>query len=62
MVFNRQFLPHYDGFDEKALFASFAGIGMNFAANPSKDPNIKDTVLAASIDGLEKMTCEFLPY
>jgi hypothetical protein len=30
-----------------------AGIGMHFAAKPSQEPNIEDTVLAASIEGME---------
>lgn len=36
----------------KALTAAMAGIGMNFAAAPSLDPNIEDTLLAASVEGL----------
>jgi hypothetical protein len=53
MAFSRQLLPRSDGLDEKSLLSNFVGIGMNFAAKASKDPNIEDTVLAASIEGLE---------
>jgi hypothetical protein len=34
------------------LTAAMAGIGMNFAGAPSLDPNIEDTLLAASVEGL----------
>ena len=36
-----------------ALTAAMVGIGMNFAASPSPNPNIEDTLLAASVEGLE---------
>lgn len=53
MVFNRQFLPRAVARDEQALLSNFAGIGMNFAAERTRDPNIEDTIIAASIEGLE---------
>jgi hypothetical protein len=30
-----------------------AGIGMRFAVEPARDPNIEDTLIAASIEGME---------
>ncbi|MDP1832890.1 MAG: hypothetical protein Q8K67_12585 [Geothrix sp.] len=36
-----------------ALTAAMVGIGMNFASPPSPDPNIEDTLLAASVEGLD---------
>jgi hypothetical protein len=36
------------------LTRAMVGIGMNFAAIPMKDPNIEDTLLAASIEGMER--------
>lgn len=36
-----------------ALTAAMVGIGMNFAAPPAPDPNIEDTLLAASVEGLD---------
>jgi hypothetical protein len=36
------------------LTAAMVGIGMNFAAAPQPDANIEDTLLAASIEGLER--------
>jgi hypothetical protein len=35
------------------LTRAMVGIGMRFAAEPSADPNIEDTLLAASIEGME---------
>lgn len=35
------------------LTSAMVGIGMNFAAAPMKDPNIEDTLLAASVEGME---------
>jgi len=37
----------------EALTSAMTGIGMNFAAHPSADANIEDTLLAASIAGME---------
>lgn len=53
MVFNRQLLPLSNVLNEEVLFSNFVGIGMNFTAKSAKDPNIEDTVLAASIEGME---------
>jgi hypothetical protein len=53
MAFNRQFLPRNEAWDEKAILSNFVGMGMIFNAEASKDPNIEDTVLTASIQGLE---------
>jgi hypothetical protein len=36
------------------LTSCMAGIGMNFAASPATNPNIEDTILFASIEGMEK--------
>jgi hypothetical protein len=36
-----------------ALTAAMVGIGMNFAAPPALNPNIEDTLLAASAEGLD---------
>ncbi len=53
MAFSRAFEPpllvHPDG-----LTSRMVGIGMNFAASPVPDPNIEDTILFASIEGMEK--------
>jgi hypothetical protein len=38
----------------EALTAAMVGIGMNFAASPMLNPNIEDTLLAASIEGMER--------
>lgn len=38
---------------EHELTSSMAGIGMNFASLPSSNPNIEDTLLYASIDGMD---------
>lgn len=35
------------------LTAAMVGIGMNFAAPPAPNPNIEDTLLAASVEGLD---------
>ena len=35
------------------LTQAMAGIGMRFTANPVKNPNIEDTLIAASIEGME---------
>jgi hypothetical protein len=37
----------------EALTAAMVGIGMNFAAQGAKDPNIEDTLLFASLEALE---------
>lgn len=40
--------------DSEALTAQMVGIGMNFAASPAPEPNIEDTILLASVEGVEK--------
>lgn len=37
----------------EALTAAMVGIGMNFAAEPAVQPNIEDTLLSASVEGME---------
>jgi hypothetical protein len=37
-----------------ALTAAMVGIGMNFSAPAARDPNIEDTLLFASVEGMEK--------
>ncbi len=49
MSFKRQILPKKSSFD---LTAQLVGIGMNFFATPSKNPNIEDTIFFAALDGL----------
>jgi hypothetical protein len=53
MAFSRAFAPsplvHAHG-----LTSRMVGIGMNFAASPVPEPNIEDTILFASIEGMEK--------
>ncbi len=34
------------------LTAAMAGVGMNFAAGPAREPNIEDTLLGASFEGM----------
>lgn len=52
MAYKRLVAPHalLQG-DE--LTAAMVGIGMNFAAEPSPEPNIEDTLLSASIEGMD---------
>jgi len=38
----------------EALTAAMVGIGVGFAAAAAKEPNIEDTLLAASIEGMER--------
>ena len=38
----------------EALTAAMVGIGMNFATRPTRNPNIEDTLFAASIEGMER--------
>jgi hypothetical protein len=40
--------------DSDALTAAMVGIGMNFAASAARDPNIEDTLLHASVEGMDK--------
>ena len=38
----------------EALTSAMVGIGMNFAARAAANPNIEDTLLAASVAGMEQ--------
>lgn len=53
MAFRRNTAPRADlqGAD---LSAAMVGIGMLFAAEPTPNPNIEDTLLAASMEGMER--------
>lgn len=42
------------------LTPQLVGIGMNFAAPPAHDPNIEDSILFASIEGMEKQDLRVL--
>ena len=42
------------------LTSQLVGIGMNFAAPPVHDPNIEDSILFASIEGMEKQDLRVL--
>lgn len=53
MGFNRSILPDEARLGHVSLNADLVGIGMNLGAKPSQNPNIEDTVLRASIEGLE---------
>lgn len=53
MAFSRIMAPRLYLVSE-ALTAAMVGIGMAFAAEPTKNPNIEDTLLAGSIEGMEK--------
>jgi hypothetical protein len=41
-------------FEGDALTSEMTGIGMNFAATPTKDPNIEDVLISASVNGMEE--------
>src|SRR5215475_941615 len=51
-------LPPLLGSD--ALTSQLVGIGMNFAAPPAHDPNIEDSILFASIEGMQKQDLRVL--
>lgn len=53
MPFSRAIVPSLL-IDSEALTSRMVGIGMNFAASPARDPNVEDTILQASIEGMEK--------
>lgn len=53
MAFSRIVAPPAP-IDSEALTAQMVGIGMNFAASPAREPNIEDTILLASVEGVEK--------
>lgn len=46
-------MPREERLDQQKLNTDLVGIGMNFGANGSENPNIEDTILRASIEGLE---------
>jgi hypothetical protein len=52
MAFSRTLVPTQSPQDDM-LTSSMVGIGMNFTAVPSADPNIEDTILFASVEGVE---------
>jgi hypothetical protein len=52
MGFSRTLAPT-QSLQADMLTSCMAGIGMNFTASPSADPNIEDTILFASIEGVE---------
>ena len=52
MPFSRALAPTNAETDE--LTSNMVGIGMNFAARANPQPNIEDTLLYASIEGIEK--------
>jgi hypothetical protein len=53
MPFSRSIAPPVP-VESDALTSCMAGIGMNFAATAAREPNIEDTILFASIEGMEK--------
>lgn len=53
MAFRREVAPA-TLLDGEALTRAMTGIGMQFAATPERDPNIEDTLLAASVSGVER--------
>jgi hypothetical protein len=53
MSFSRAIAPVASP-EHDALTAAMVGIGMNFSAPAARDPNIEDTLLFASVEGMEK--------
>jgi hypothetical protein len=53
MAFSRAFAPSLPA-QEDALTSRMVGIGMNFAAPLAPEPNIEDTILFASIEGIAR--------
>jgi hypothetical protein len=53
MSFRRTAAPR-SAIESDALTSQLVGIGMNFAAVPASNPNIEDTILFASIEGMER--------
>ena len=53
MAFRRLTSPHMSPQGE-ALTAALVGVGMVFSAEPMPNPNIEDTLLAASVEGMER--------
>ena len=52
MGFKRQIKPA--SFNRDSLTGAMVGIGMQFAASPTHMPNIEDTLLAASVEGVDR--------
>ena len=52
MPFSRAVAP-VASLEPDVLTAAMVGIGMNFAAPAARDPNIADTLLFASMEGME---------
>jgi hypothetical protein len=46
-------VDHTQSIRSEVLTSSMAGIGMGFAAYPAPEPNIEDTIVFASIEGLK---------
>ena len=53
MAYKRATAPRNPASGED-LTRAMTGIGMRFTAEPAKDPNIEDTLIAASIEGMEQ--------
>src|ERR1700675_1982604 len=53
MAFSRALAPSPLVHADRLTFR-MVGIGMNFAAPPVRGPNIEDTILFASIEGMDK--------
>jgi hypothetical protein len=53
MSFSRAIAPVASP-EPDALTSAMVGIGMNFSAPAARDPNIEDTLLFASVEGMEK--------
>jgi hypothetical protein len=53
MAFRRLTSPRL-AIEGEALTPALVGIGMAFASDPLPNPNIEDTLLAASVEGLER--------
>ena len=53
MPFSRR-IASLERIEPDVLTSRLAGIGMNFAATPARDANIEDTIVLASMEGMEK--------
>lgn len=53
MAFKRHISPSV-AFEGEALTSALVGIGMALAAKSAREPNLEDTLLAASIEGMER--------
>ena len=59
MAFSRALVPAEPA-GADALTAAMVGIGMNFAAAGADQPNIEDTLIFASVEGMEKQDLRVL--